>query len=207
MNWKKRTTIRGEGESDASPSFILERQDKENSIQSMGNRLYFYSDVNKDSIYSLNRSIDEMTKHLKTVQIIYELDTPPPLHLHISTDGGDIFAALCSVDKIANNSIPIYTYCEGMVASAGTLLSIAGKKRFITKNSCMLVHQLSTSVLGTYTELHQETKNLDLTMDILKKIYLQYTKFTTDNLEELLKQDIYLEAENCIKFGLVDEII
>ena len=41
-------------------------------------------------------------------------------------------------------SISIYTVIEGYTASAGTLISVYGRKRFIRKNTYMLIHQLSS---------------------------------------------------------------
>ena len=41
----------------------------------------------------------------------------------------------------------------------------------------------------------------------IKYIYLKNTKFTEDELNQLLKRDIYLNAEDAIKYGLADEII
>jgi ATP-dependent protease ClpP protease subunit len=118
------------------PTLEVDKTDKENVISPVsGNKLYFYSDVTRDSIYVLNRQIDELTKHLKIIQIQYDLPHPPCIELFISSEGGEIFAALSSVDKIQNNSVPIHTITTGIVASAATLISVCGKKRYITQNS------------------------------------------------------------------------
>jgi len=37
--------------------------------------------------------------------------------------------------------------------------------------------------------------------------YLKYTKFSQADLDEILKHDIYLSAEECIKYGLADQIM
>jgi len=43
--------------------------------------------------------------------------------------------------------------------------------------------------------------------DKIQKIYLEHTKFTKADLDEILKHDIYLSAEECVKYGLVDKIL
>ena len=48
---------------------------------------------------------------------------------------------LISMIIIKRSPIPIYTYVEGVVASAATIISIAGKKRFMTPNSMLMIHQ------------------------------------------------------------------
>jgi ATP-dependent protease ClpP protease subunit len=44
-------------------------------------------------------------------------------------------------------------------------------------------------------------------MKIVKDIYLKHTKFKEEELDELLKRDIYLNADDAIRYGLADEII
>lgn len=190
------------------PVAEAEKQEKEQFISPIsGNQLYFYSDVTRDSIYALNRQIDELTKHLKFVQFCYNLSEPPPIELQISSEGGEVFSALSTVDKILNNSIPIHTHCEGIVASAATLISVVGKKRTISKNACMLVHQVSGGLWGNYQEFKDEMQNLDLIMKIIKNIYFGHTKFSTSDLEEMMKHDLCLEPADCLKLGLVDNIV
>jgi len=48
---------------------------------------------------------------------------------------------------------------------------------------------------------------MDLIMKVVKDIYLKHTKFTEDELNTLLKRDIYLNADDAIKYGLADEIV
>jgi ATP-dependent protease ClpP protease subunit len=43
-------------------------------------------------------------------------------------------------------------------------------------------------------------------MNQLKRLYGQYTKISKKELTELLKHDIWLSPETCIKYGLVDDI-
>jgi ATP-dependent protease ClpP protease subunit len=190
------------------PAIEVEKSDKDTGIyQISGNKLYFYSDVTRDSIYALNRQIEELTKHLKIVQIQYNLPNPPEIELYISSEGGEVFSGLSAVDRILTNSISINTHCEGIVASAATLISVVGKKRTISPNGCMLVHQLSSGVWGTYEQFKDEMANFELIMKILKNIYLKHTKFQESDLEEMLKHDLCLEPAGCVHYGLVDQVI
>ena len=71
----------------------------------------------------------------------------------------------------------------------------------------MLIHQLSSAIWGKYSEVQDEMKNMDMMMDIVKDIYGKYTKVPMEKIDELLKHDIYWKAEECLKYGLVDEIL
>jgi ATP-dependent protease ClpP protease subunit len=191
------------------PTIELEKSsDKEQFIpQIAGNKLYFYSDITRESIYSLNRQIDELTKHLKFIQFSYSMIEPPEITLYISSEGGEVFSALSTVDKILNNPIPINTHCEGVVASSATLISLVGNKRTMSTNSVMLIHQCSSGFWGNYAQIQDEIKNLNLVMKTIKNIYTKYTKFDGAGLDEMLKHDLYLDSQECLKLGLVDSIV
>ena len=83
---------------------------------------------------------------------------------------------MAAVDCIRNSKIPIYTIIEGRAASAATFMSIAGKKRYITENSVLLIHQLSSGMWGKMSELEDELENNKFFME---KIYSIYSKYTT----------------------------
>ena len=144
---------------------------------------------------------------MKLIQFTYNLPEPPRIEVHMCSEGGEIFSAMASVDKILTNEVPVDTYVEGIVASAATLLTCVGSKRYITKSSCMLVHQISSGLWGNYMEFKDEIKNLELLMALLKSVYMKKTKFDHVQLEELLSHDLCLNAEKCLDYGLVDKIL
>jgi ATP-dependent Clp protease protease subunit len=177
-----------------------------NNATPVGNRIYLYDDIDRSLVLSISKQIDEVTRQLKLLQLIYNMTEPPPIELHISCDGGEVSPALALVDKIKTNPIPVYTFCEGAVASAATLVSVVGKKRFITKNSNILVHQVSGGAIGKLEEIKDATENLDLFMTVLKRVYLEHTKFKSKQLNDLLKHDLFLTADQALEFGVVDVI-
>lgn len=204
-NWKLNNHEEPTVDDDSPKIITLERMQAESAPQA--NRIYFYSDVTKESILNLNRQIDELTRQMKILQFTLSLPHPPRIEVHICSDGGDVLAAMSAVDKIADNAVPVDTYVEGFAASAATLISCAGNKRYISKSSCMLVHQISSGLWGNYMQFQDEVKNLELLMSLIKGVYLKKTKFKPDELEEMLKHDLCIDAEQSLKFGLVDKIL
>lgn len=203
--WKKKNNTEGSDDGDEQKFITIERPSLDSTPQ--GNRIYFYTDITAETILALNKQIDDVTKQLKIAQITYNLAEPPPIELHICSDGGDVCAAMASVDKIISNSVPIHTYCEGSVASAGTLLSVVAPKRFISRNACMLIHQVSSGLWGNYMEFKDEVKNLDLIMTLIRSVYLKKSKFKPKQLDKILSRDLFLSSEECLKHGLVDQIL
>ena len=136
------------------------------------------------------------------------LDVEPyPIHLYINSGGGSITAGISSMDTILRCKVPVNTYVDGFCASAATFLSVVGSKRYISRNSYMLIHQLSSNFWGKYSEFQDEKQNLDLMMDTIVNVYKEYTKVPVRKLNEILKHDLMWDAKTCLKYGLVDEII
>ena len=111
------------------------------------------------------------------------------------------------MDTILRTKVPIHTYVDGFAASAATFLSVVGSKRFMSRNSYMLIHQLSSQLWGKYSEIEDEKKNLDLMMETIKNVYREYTRVPMDKIDEILKHDLLWDAKQCLEYGLIDEII
>ena len=170
------------------------------------NKIYYYAGVNRDSAAELNKKIGEIES--KSLTLGYNLDIDPPtLKLLINSGGGSITAGISSMDTILRTKVPVHTYVDGFCASAATFLSVVGEKRFMSRNSYMLIHQLSTNFWGKYSEFEDEKQNLDLMMTTIKNVYREYTEVPMKKIDEILKHDLMWDAETCKSLGLVDEIV
>lgn len=169
------------------------------------NHIYFHSEVDRDSIFDLCALINESEEENLFTSYKMRVD-PIPIYLHINSYGGSIFAAFAAIDCMNACKVPVYTIIEGAVASAGTLISVFGKKRYIRPHAYMLIHQLSSGFWGKMSEIDDEHKNLvELTERILT-IYREHTKIPKKELQELLRHDLWLNTAKALKYGLVDEI-
>ena len=56
-------------------------------------------------------------------------------------------------------------------------------------------------------ELKDDMDNCDLFMRIIRDIYTEHTKIPKKKLNEILKRDLWFDAETCLEYGLIDEII
>lgn len=97
----------------------------------------------------------------------------------------------------------MHTVVSSYVASAGTLLSLAGKKRFITPHSFMLIHDF----WGKYSDAREQLGNMDKLMDLIQSFYIEKTKIPQDTLKEILGRDRNWGVEECMEKGLIDEVL
>ena len=171
------------------------------------NKIYYYAGVNRESAAELNKKIGELETKCLTLCHNLDLEEPPTLKVLINSGGGSITAGISSMDTILRTKVPVHTYVDGFAASAATFLSVVGSYRFMSRNSYMLIHQLSTNFWGKYSEFEDEKQNLDLMMETIKRVYKEYTKVPEKKLDEILKHDLLWDAKTCLEYGLIDEII
>lgn len=183
-----------------------QKHSKEN-LSIGNNQIFFYDDITRQSIYSFNKQLDITSKSIQLLNINYNLPIIPSIEVFINSEGGEVLSAFSAADRIKSSKVPVYSYVEGFCASAATLLSVCANKRYIRKNSFMMIHQLSGGIWGAFETIKDETHNMELLMKCIKNIYLEHTTISENDLVEILKHDTYLSSEECIKYGLVDEII
>ena len=176
-------------------------------VEADENRVYFYSNVGEKEVFELVKILRAMDIEMQALSLRLGVDEIP-IQLHIHSGGGDLFSGFAAVDTIESIKTPIHTYVQGSVASAASLMSICGAKRFMYKNSLMLILQISSSMLyGKYHEFLDEVENQNLLMKKVKKIYKKKTNLKEKQLNEMLQHDLWLTADQCLEFGLVDQIL
>ena len=184
--------------------------------------IHFNGDINQKNMSTLvNKLLDLESKILKKCRslkrkfrededdedtFVYRIE-PNPIKLYITSHGGLVYQVFSAIDTIKTMKIPVHTYVKGFAASAATLLSLAGKKRFITENSYMLIHELRAGSWGKFSQLKDDFNNHTVLNDHIKNYYIKNTKLTKEELDEQLKCDNIWNPDKCVEKGLIDEII
>jgi len=197
----------GKDKQDKDNPPVSANSDKNNVVETTNNRIYYYSEVSRQKILVLNKSLRNLNDNLLNQAQLLNLDSSANIYLHVNSFGGSVFAGLSAVDYVKSCEVPVVTVVEGCAASAATLFSVVAPHRQIRNNSFMLIHQISSGMWGKYEELKDSLDNCDLFMRIIKDIYGEYTKIPKKKLNEILKHDLWFDAETCLEYGLVDEII
>jgi len=199
---------------DSSPSSFeniknisSDHDDSKDRIEAYNNKLYFYAEVSRTNNLTLNKKLVEMGVKYGNVTNGLDLQNPIPIELHINSYGGSVFAGFSSVDYIERSKLPVISVIDGCAASAATIMSVVAGHRQINKNAFMLIHQLSSGMWGNFEQLKDDFKNTEMLMNRIREIYEEHTKIPKAKLNKILKHDLWWDAQTCLKYGLVDEII
>ena len=194
-NNKKRKVVFEDSDDD------VEEQTDCNIIRK-GNNIYYYEGIDKKPILELISQLKDLEAIL--INLKYTYDVNPVIKLHIYSEGGDAFMGLSIYDFIKTLKIPVHTYIDGLIASAATFLFLAGKKRFMTENSNILIHQISTGFWGKFEDLKDEYKNTTELMKIAKKIYTDNTNMSKKTIDDIIKRELYLTYQDALKYNIVN---
>jgi ATP-dependent protease ClpP protease subunit len=179
------------------------------------NHIHFYQDISVQTAAIFNKTIYEAYCNILHTMIGSGL-SDPTIEIHINSPGGQLFGAFAMAHQIEtlqkgipplNVPIKINTHVEGESSSASTLISVLGNYRTIGKHSCILIHECYGTVTGNQQDFKKFERNVKTQSNEMKRIYEQYTKLRGKELEDILEQDRYLSAEECLAFGFVDSII
>ena len=172
----------------------------------VGNNVYFYGDVNSKNILKLNTLLDELSVEILGRWVKFNsVGGPDRIKLFINSGGGDVFSGLSCMDHISTLSIPVDTVIDGLAGSAATFICMGGKKRYIRRNSIVLIHQMSTEFWGTFENLKDEMKNSEALMTIITNIYKEKTQLPRKKIKEIFTREIYLTSQEAIQYDIAQE--
>ncbi len=170
-------------------------------VRIIGNELLFYGDVDRENALEFVEKFKKLEIELlkKKAELVgYE----PQIRVHVMSDGGDIFSGLNMMNVLERSRVKVVTIAQGTCCSAATFVFLGGSERRIGKNAFILIHQISTEFWGNFQELKNELKSTEKFMKMLKKMYLEKTKIPEKKFMKLMKKDIYLTPEKCIKYDI-----
>ncbi len=190
---------------DASQASGVQMQDllrQNDTVKVINNQIYLYDDIDDRSLLKLKQCLKRVNKKFDTISSQLKMeDFKPTINLHIASNGGCCFTGLHMYDIIKDNKYPVNTYIDGFSASAATFPFLAGNKRTMYQNSYVLIHQLSTLVVGTYQNLKDQMQSCQKIMNSFKKIYLKQLKVEKQELDKLLSKDLWLSREQAVQLG------
>lgn len=151
-------------------------------------------------------SIESFTSFSKKLHKAVSQDVSN-INIVLSSHGGDALAALAFYDLMKRTDVSISVYATGIVASAAVLVLAAGKRRFMTPNAWVMVHEESIENLsGNVVAIEKEARQLRALENQWARLLAANSVATAEQWTELHKNETYLTAEQCLAYGLIQEI-
>lgn len=173
----------------------------------------FYRDEAARNIW-LQDEIDDSTMGIVKKIINYNkqdkglpLEERTPIKLFIDTGGGDVTVMWALINTIKLSKTPVYTVNIRDALSAGAHILAAGHKRYGMPSSTVLIHSGSCAYSGTQEQAASAKKYYDAVSKQAEECLLQDTKISKAVLKRKAPSDWYLNAQEALENGIIDEII
>lgn len=140
---------------------------------------------------------------------VSSLEAGETLRVVINSPGGDVYAGQEVFSILYNirhiNSVEIEV--QSLAASAASVIAMAGKTVKMSPVAALMVHNCSTYASGDYRDMTHTAEVLKKINECLVQAYIQKTGMTQEDLLDMMDNETWLSANDCVKYGFADEII
>lgn len=191
---------------------IIRDEEKDEQISEKKDRYneeFYYKILNKNRYILLYDEINNCSADIvcSKLRAMNYLDKKKPIYLELSSPGGWVSYGLAILDTIQSIDAPVYTVINGEVCSMAAMISIIGKKRFMTKNSVWMQHSVS-DLIGDYLQHIKDRTSFLLKMEKrMDSILRKHTKLNHRQINQIKNGELWLFSDECVKCGIVDKII
>ncbi len=153
-------------------------------------------------------ALEEFTKDF----LLAESSGQEIIPIQIDSQGGGVDSLLGMLDVIERSKKTICTFTNTKAYSCGSLLLAAGTPgyRFASKNSFVLVHEISAGTYGKQTDMNNDLGFFDALnvklLNMLDKYCNQEKGYFKAALHNQGNADIYYSAQQAKNVGLIDKV-
>ncbi len=177
-----------------------------------GERSYdIYSRMLKERVIFLVGPVEDYTANVVVAQMLFlESENPDKdIHLYVNSPGGAVTAGMAIYDTMQYIKPDVSTICVGQAASMGAVLLAGGTqgKRFCLPHSRVMIHQPLGGFSGQASDFDIHAREILRVRERLNKILADHTGQPLEKIAEDTERDRFLEAEEAMNYGLVDEVL
>lgn len=128
------------------------------------------------------------------------------VELYINSMGGDVKEALGIVNALKRCPAKVVAYVDGFAASAASVITQGADEIYMPRNTCMMLHNASWATYGNPRELRKSADDLEVINRTIINSYAVRAgdKLSAQALQQILDNETWLTAEQCVQYGLAD---
>lgn len=131
------------------------------------------------------------------------------IKLYVNSNGGDVMEAMAIRNQLKRHPAQKIGYVDGFACSAASFILTGCDKVIMYSNTMQMLHNMYTVAVGNYKELRKAADDLEQISIGNRQAYLEKAngKMTEEQVIEILDNETWLTAEQCMEYGLADEIV
>lgn len=171
--------------------------------------IYLYDDIegDKEDWWS-GEKIESETSANHVKQVLESAGEVEQINLYINSYGGSVKEGLGIYNQLKRKACQKTAYIDGFACSIASVIAMACDKVIMGTNALMMIHHASTCAYGNSEELRKQANDLDVIDQASCSSYLTKAgdKLNESTLKQLLDNQTWLNAQQCLQYGLADEI-
>ena len=171
--------------------------------------IYLYDDIAPDGEdWWTGEPIPSSTSANTVQQMIQDAGAVAAINVYINSYGGDVKEGIAIYNLLLRSKAYKTAYIDGFACSVASVIPMACDKVVMGSNTLMMVHNASMGAYGTSADLRKAADDLDVINSAAIKSYQDKAgdKLPDATLQQLLDNETWLTADDCLKYGLADEI-
>lgn len=151
----------------------------------------------------------ELSNTVVSALLYLDSQNHDPIKLYINSPGGVVSAGFAIIDTMRTIASPVETVCIGMATSMAAVILACGEsgKRSILQNSEVMIHQPLGNTEGQAADIAIVAKHIIKTKDKIYKLLSDKTGQTVKRIGHDADRNFWMDAEEAVKYGMVDRII
>ena len=129
--------------------------------------------------------------------------------VHINSVGGDMYAGIAIYNRLKGLAANVTTINDGLAASAGSLIFMAGDTRKVNAGSNLMIHGAAGFLYGYYQvqDLAAIKKQLEAHNKAGVNIYAEATGLDRDTIKNMVDRETWLTGADAVEAGFAHEVI
>lgn len=130
------------------------------------------------------------------------------INLYINSPGGSVMESMAIMSMLQRHPAYVTAYVDGIAASCATVIPMVADKVIMPANTLMMIHHAMTWAQGNAAQLRTAADDIERISNAMIQHYLDKAgdKLTAERLNEMLREDKWLTAEQAFEIGLCDEV-
>lgn len=137
-------------------------------------------------------------------------DSVRTLRIRLNTPGGDVFSSLAIANLLRDQRIQgrqVETQVDGIAASGGSIIMMAGDPVLISDNGLVMIHNPSSGMYGQAKEFRKAAETLDAIQDAIVATYKWHSRLSAKDIAALMEEETWMTANQAVGHGFATGIV
>lgn len=126
------------------------------------------------------------------------------IRVHINSPGGDVIEGFAIYNMLKNHKARVKVSVEGLAASCGALIAMAGDEIQMAPASFIMIHNPWAMISGDADGLRKEADLLDQISDAFAQVHHERTGQKKQTILNMMKAETWLSPDQALEFGFAD---